>query len=85
MFLSQRTANAFGYIALVVLLLLFVLDYGLHLLPPYLRLPIFFLALALFMVRVTLRLLLARRGRSEQMTGQGEEQARGENDRGRSV
>ncbi len=85
MFISQRTANAFGYIALVILVLLFVLDYGLHLLPPYLRLPIFFLALALFMVRVTLRLLLARRGRNEQVTGQDKGQGPGQNDRGRSV
>ncbi len=83
MFMSQRTANAFGYIALVILVLLFILDYGLHLLPPYLRLPIFFLALALFMVRVTLRLLLARRGRDAAEPNGG--QSSGRSGSGRSV
>ena len=82
MFLNQRTANAFGYIALVVLVLLFILDYGLHLLPLYLRLPIFFLALALFMVRVTIRLLLARRGRAAESE---RSEASGRSDKGRSV
>jgi Flp pilus assembly protein TadB len=60
MFLNQRTANALGYISLVVLLILVLLTW-LGVMPSHLRLPVFFLALALFMGRITLRLLLGRR------------------------
>lgn len=63
MVVSQRTANAFGYISLVVLLLLLILVL-LGILPDPLRLPLFFLALALFMVRITLRLLIERQKRA---------------------
>ena len=62
--INQRIANGFGYLSLGVLLLLFLLDWA-GVLPPNLKMPLFFLALALFLVRITLRLILERRRRLE--------------------
>ncbi len=57
--ISERTVNSFGYIGLTVLVILAVLVW-LQLVPDYLQLPVFCLALTLLLVRLTLRLLAQR-------------------------
>ena len=51
--INQRIANGFGYLSLGVLLLLFLLDWA-GVLPPNLKMPLFFLALALFLATAVL-------------------------------
>jgi Flp pilus assembly protein TadB len=62
MFLTHRIANAFGFISLGILIIVFVLRWG-GILPEYLFMPIFLVALALFLLRLTIRLIIARRDR----------------------
>ena len=57
--ISERTVNSFGYIGLTVLVILAILVW-LRLVPDYLQLPVFCLALILLLVRLTLRLLAQR-------------------------
>ncbi len=63
--ISVGTMNALGYIGLTVLVILALLTW-LGLVPEYLQLPLFFLALTLLLVRLTLRLLAQRTKRLDE-------------------
>jgi hypothetical protein len=63
MIIQKRTVDAFGYISLIVLVLLFVATL-MNLVPKYLQLPLFLLAVVLYLVRVTLRLISLRQQRA---------------------
>ncbi|MGA9119624.1 MAG: hypothetical protein WB699_09670 [Bacteroidota bacterium] len=65
--ISERTMNSFGYIGLSVLVVLALLTW-LDYIPGYLRLPVFFLALTLLLIRLTLRLLAERTKRMNDQT-----------------
>ncbi len=68
MLMTQRMVNALGYISLTLMLLLIILTL-LNILPQYLQMPIFLLAVALFLLRTTLRLLMQRQRRIEEQSG----------------
>ena len=67
--------NSFGYIALTVLIILALLVW-LHIVPDYLQLPLFFLALTLLLVRLTLRLLAQRTKRQNEEAARREAEKR---------
>lgn len=63
--ISHRTADAFGYISLILVVLLFI-SVLTGMLPAYLQLPLFFLALTLYLLRIALRLTSERQRRLEE-------------------
>ncbi len=65
--ISKRTVDAFGYISLTVLVILFIAML-LNWIPRHLQFPLFLVALVLFLVRITLRLLAARQQRLKEQS-----------------
>ena len=60
--LSQKTVNIFGFVAVGLMALMLVLIWA-RLVPHTMYLPLFLIAAALFLARVTLRLVLSRQER----------------------
>ncbi len=63
--ITTKAANTYGYIAIALMAVLLVLVI-LKLVPQYLNWWLFAVALALYLVRITLRLVLARQARIEE-------------------
>jgi hypothetical protein len=60
--ITHKAANTYGYISIAVMLVLLVLVL-LQAVPKAWHMPLFGVALALYLVRITLRLILARQAR----------------------
>jgi hypothetical protein len=60
--LTKKTVDLYGIISVTVMLVLFLLVWF-NVVPASMSLPLLLVALALFMVRVTMRLILARQER----------------------
>ena len=60
--LTQKSVNTFGFVAVGLMALMLVLIWA-KLVPHTMYLPLFLIAAALFLARVTLRLVLARQQR----------------------
>jgi len=58
--LTAKTVEKYGYVSLGIMILLLVLVW-LKLVPDYLVLPLFFVAVFLFLGRIILRIVVARR------------------------
>ena len=63
--LNPRWVNVYGYVFLVIVLAMLVLVWF-RLVPQSMFIPLFLVALVLYMVRITLRLLLARQRRLQE-------------------
>lgn len=63
--ITHKVANTYGYVAIALMVALLVLVL-LRAVPQSWHMPLFGVALALYLVRITLRLLLARQARLEQ-------------------
>ncbi|CAG0990268.1 hypothetical protein ANRL2_03135 [Anaerolineae bacterium] len=74
--ITHKAANTYGYIAIALMFALLVMVL-LKAVPQSWHMPLFAVALALYLVRITLRLLLARQARMEQ---QGQQSADSGND-----
>lgn len=68
--ITHKAANTYGYIAIALMFALLVMVL-LKAVPQSWHMPLFGLALALYLVRITLRLILARQARMEQQGQQG--------------
>lgn len=68
--ITHKAANTYGYIAIGVMVVLLVMVL-LKAVPQSWHMPLFGVALALYLVRITLRLVLARQARKEQQDQQG--------------
>jgi hypothetical protein len=66
--LKARTVNIYGFIAIGIMLLMLVLIWA-QLVPRSMYISMFLVAVALFLIRVTMRLVLARQARGAQMPG----------------
>ncbi len=62
--LTQKSINLYGFVSLAAMAAMLVLIWF-NLVPESLYLTLFLVALALFMIRVTLRLMLARQERMQ--------------------
>jgi hypothetical protein len=60
--ITHKAANTYGYISIAIMLVLLVLVL-LQAVPKAWHMPLFGIALALYLVRITLRLILARQAR----------------------
>ena len=60
--LTQKSVNTFGFVAVGLMALMLLLIWA-RLVPHTMYLPLFLIAAALFLARVTLRLVLARQQR----------------------
>jgi hypothetical protein len=69
--ITHKAANTYGYISIAVMLVLLVLVL-LQAVPKAWHMPLFGVALALYLVRITLRLILARQPRLDRQ-GQSSE------------
>ncbi len=63
--ITHKVANTYGYVAIALMVALLVLVL-LRAVPQSWHMPLFGVALALYLVRITLRLILARQARLEQ-------------------
>jgi hypothetical protein len=63
--ITLKAANIYGYVAIVAMTVLLVLAYF-EIVPRAWQWPLFGVAVALYLVRITLRLVLARQDRMEQ-------------------
>ena len=72
--ITHKAANTYGYIAIAVMFALLILVL-LRAVPQGWYMPLFGIALALYLVRITLRLILARQARLDQRgkDGKGED------------
>lgn len=68
--ITHKAANTYGYIAIALMFALLVMVL-LKAVPQSWHMPLFGVALALYLVRITLRLILARQARMEQQGKQG--------------
>jgi hypothetical protein len=68
--LNPRTVNIYGYISIGVMTLMLVLMLA-RLVPSSMYMALFLIAAALFMIRITLRLVLARQQGEEKKGTQG--------------
>jgi Flp pilus assembly protein TadB len=73
--LSQKSVNTFGFVAVGLMALMLVLIWA-RLVPHTMYLPLFLIAAALFLARVTLRLVLARQERVMKKEKENEEKSR---------
>lgn len=71
--LKARTVNIYGFIAIGIMLLMLVLIWA-QLVPRSMYMSMFFVAMALFLIRVTMRLVLARQARGARMPGRAKEE-----------
>ena len=60
--LNQKSVNSFGFIAVGLMAVMLVLIWA-QLVPRSMYMPLFLIAAALFLTRITLRLVLARQER----------------------
>ena len=67
--ITHKAANTYGYIAIGVMVALLAMVL-LKAVPQSWHMPLFGVALALFLVRITLRLILARQARVEHQGGE---------------
>lgn len=63
--ITPRWVNIYGYVFLAIVLVLLVLVWF-QLVPASMYVPLFLVALVLYMIRITLRLLLERQRRLEE-------------------
>jgi Flp pilus assembly protein TadB len=69
--ITHKAANTYGYVAIAIMFALLVMVL-LKAVPQSWHMPLFGVALALYLVRITLRLILARQARKEQQGQQGD-------------
>ena len=67
--LNPRTVNAYGYVAIGAMTLMLVLIVA-RVVPPRMYTPLFYVAAALFAVRIVLRVVLARQQKKAGMSGE---------------
>jgi hypothetical protein len=65
--LNQKSVNTFGFIAVGLMAVMLVLIWA-QLVPRSMYMPLFLIAAALFLARITLRLVLARQERIAKKT-----------------
>jgi hypothetical protein len=63
--ITHKAANTYGYVAIAVMFALLIMVL-LRAVPQSWHVPLFGVALALYLVRITLRLILARQAKMEQ-------------------
>lgn len=63
--ITHKAANTYGYVAIALMFALLIMVL-LKAVPQSWHMPLFAVALALYLVRITLRLILARQARMEQ-------------------
>jgi len=70
--LNARAVNIYGTVAIGAMLLMLLLV-RMRVVPPRLYFPLFYVAVALFAIRIVLRVMLARqeKKKSEGVTGEG--------------
>jgi len=74
--LNPRWVNLYGYVFLVIVLVMIALVL-LNVVPESMRIPLFLVALVLYLIRVTMRLMLDRQRRlQEQKKEQGADSAK---------
>jgi hypothetical protein len=62
--LSQRTVNAYGFVAIAIMGAMLILMWT-GLVPKSMFMPMCLIAAALFLIRITMRLILARQARAD--------------------
>lgn len=67
--LNQKSVNSFGFIAVGLMAVMLVLIWA-QLVPRSMYVPLFLIAAALFLARITLRLVLARQERLAKKTNE---------------
>lgn len=75
--ITHKAANTYGYIAIGVMVALLAMVL-LKAVPQSWHMPLFGVALALYLVRITLRLILARQARKEHQGQEGADTKGGE-------
>ena len=75
--ITHKAANTYGYIAIAIMVVLLAMVL-LKAVPQSWHMPLFAVALALYLVRITLRLILARQARKDHPELQGAEGKAGE-------
>ncbi|MEW6510259.1 MAG: hypothetical protein AB1428_04805 [Bacteroidota bacterium] len=66
--LTQKSVDRYGVVAIVLMAVMLVLLWA-GAVPRSMTLPLFLVAAALFLIRVTLRLILARQDRQQRRVG----------------